>query len=745
MILLPAILSFAASSPLAQVQPPQFRLPHYPTPITRTYPINSTQVPPAVFTPPKSVKVGATAEEGWNFAIQDHVLADADGDLNTTDDQVVLNGNIFLNPFDINLTLGGATQIELSNTARMGLDVDVIGTYTETVSDLISIASVPLTVIPITDSLYVEPYLLLYLTLEGSVEGGFKVAMQREAQWDMGVTYDYGVFETYSDFPDLAEQPSSPQVSGNLGLNLSAAGYLATAYVPVLSGVPLVGPIISGKAELGLDVMPLQAPWWQLTGGFSAVSGWFDPYTGPSVGATLWGPNTTVLKHAQITNTGSGTGSNTRWAKVYEFNAGVSPQGGVSATDGSGDQLIVASKGLSDGYLMQIAEDGSTTWALETNRLIDDVAATPDGDYYLAVNGSTSGGGIIMKIDNSGSLIWEKALNGEIIELIGMEATADGGAVGVGTVWENGEDYIGAVKLDQDGKLLWARKYGDSYHEGARNVFELSGGDLMIAGSGAYEDAASSVKFSNAVAMRLDADGHVQWTRAIGTPGIDKINNATMTPSGMIMVGQVSGEENVAWACSVSTGGSLLWSRVYAGEERGATGSSRTGGDTPWDELNGIVALGEFNGGTLGQDGYVILGDTSIGADQDAWAIRLGELNGDKLMQWFRAFRGIDEDAFRIGLETSDGVMLIGHTQSWPATGGSNRMLIVHSTFEGGGRTDRDLGGNDIWEVAQSNHTVNVVSVDPSVIDSIVGLVAEDPLNPTVFTTVTPTETWIHE
>ena len=744
MILLPAILSAAAAVPAQLALQPPLPLPHIPAPITKTYPVNSKLVPPAAFAPPSSVKVGVTAEEGWNFAIQDHVLADADGDHDTTDDQVVLNGNIFLNPFDINLTLGGTSQIELSNTARMGLDVDVIGTYTETVSDLISIASVPLAVIPITDYLYIEPYLLVYLTVEGSVEAGFKVAMQREAQWDMGVTYDYGVFDSYSSFPDLAEQASMPQISGNLGLNLSAAGFLGTAYVPVLSGVPLAGPIISGKAELGLDVMPLQDPWWQLTGGFSAVTGWFDPYTGPSVGATLFGPSTTVLKQAEDSNTGSGSGSNTRWAKVYEFASGVTVQGGVAATDGSGDQLVVLSKGLSTGVIMQIAEDGSTTWMLETNRLIDDVAATADGDYYLAVNGSTSGGGIVMKLDSAGNLIWEQAINGEIIELIGIEATADGGAVAVGTVWEQGDNYIGAIKLDENGNLLWARKYGDSYNEGGRKVFELSNGDLMVAGSGTYANQSETVKWSNGVAMRLDADGHVQWTRAIGTPSVDTINSAAPTQSGMIMVGKVADEENVAWACNVTSAGSLAWSRVYAGEERG-TGFSRIGGDTPWDELNGIVALGEFNGGYEGQDGYVLLGDTSIGADQDAWAIRLGELNGDRLMQWFRAYRGVDEDAFKVGLETSDGVMLIGQTQSWPSSGGSNRLLIVHSTFEGGARTDRDYGGNEIWEVAQSNHTEDVVSVDPGIVDSTVGLVAEDPTNPTVFTSVSPTETWIHE
>ncbi len=745
MILLPAILSaVACPSPQSLHQP--LPLPHYPAPVTRTYPVDSKLVPPSKFSPPKTVKVAASEDGGWSFAIQDHVLADADGDLNTTNDQVIVNGNMFLRPFDIQLTLGGTTQVELSNTARMGLDLDVSGDYAASVSELISIASVPLVIIPITNNVYVEPFLLLYVTVDGSVEAGFKVAMQREAEWDMGVTYDQGVFDSYSDFPDLAEQPSIPQVSGNLGLELSAAGYLGTAYLPYLNGVPLIGPIISGKAELGLEVTPLQSPWWKLTGGFSAVSGWFDPYTGPSVGATLWGPNTTTLKEAQTTNTGSGTGSNTRWAKVYEFNAGVSVQGGVPASDGSGEQLIVGSMGLSDGFIMQVAEDGSTTWALETNRLIDDVATTPDGDYYLAVNGSTSGGGIVMKIDNTGSLIWEKALNGEIIELIGVEATADGGAVAVGTVWESGDDYIGAVKLDEDGNLLWARKYGHSYNEGGRNVFELPGGDLMVAGSGNYENLESTVKFSNAVAMRLDSDGHVVWTRAIGTPGIDKVNNAVGSPVGMIMVGTVADEDNAGWACYVSSAGSIVWSRIFAGEERGTYSSSRISGDTPWDALNGIVALGEFNGNASGNDGYVVLGDSSIGSDEDAWAFRFGELAGDGSLQWYRAIRGSDEDSFSCGLETSDGVMLIGATKSWPSTGGSPRLLVVHSTFEGGAAIDQTIsGGDDIWDIGQQAVTEEVIAVDPSIIDTTVGLVAENPLNATVFTPITPTETWIHK
>jgi hypothetical protein len=717
-------------------------------PAFQSFPVDASVVPPSAFQPPAGVSVAASSDGGWSFAFQDYSLYDHDGNASTLDDAVLLNGNVFLDPFDVDLVLGTSPKVDLSNTMTTRVALEITGRHAAGFRETIPLATVPLPLIPITGtSVEIEPVLLLFVTVSGSVEAGFRAGYQREASWRMGVQFDRGAISAYATPADLASQPSRPEVSGNLAVGAEVAAHAGTAFVPWVAGAPLVGPLVAGSVSLGLDVRPLASPWWELTAGFSAVYGRYDLVTGPTVSGTLFGPATVSLASAGGANTGSGTGAASRWAKTYSWSANASVQDLGPAADGSGDLLVVGALGLADGFLLQLDEQGTTSWAFEVDRLFDAVDVSPTGDSFLAANGSTTGGGRVMRLDDQGAEVWERVLNGLAgVEMIDVAATADGGVVACGSVNLGSAFHQLVVRLDASGALVWANTYGVSYNEGLRRVWEMPNGDLLLAGSGKWSDSLGQVANANGVALRLDANGAVLWSRALGTTGVDVVESACPAGDGLLLVGSVDGEENAAWAARLDGSGNLLWSRVLAGEERGGA-FDRIGGDTPWDGLRGAVALGgSVAGGDAGADGFLLLGDTSLGADADAWALRLGGLDASGALLWFRAYRGPEEDWMTAATPTaSGGALLAGATKSWPAVGGGTQLLLVHASAQGGGRTDRSLGGDDLWELAQQNDTAGVAAVPHGLVATPAALTADPPLFPATYTPVTPVESTISE
>jgi hypothetical protein len=703
-------------------------------------------VPASAIRTPAGVRVSALDGGGWGFAFQDYLLAEssrAGADANEDAAQVLLNGNIFVQPFDIDaeVELSPQVRVAFTNTVRTGLSVEIRGGYTASVSELIRVAEIPLPIIPIVPpEVEVEPYLLIYLQLSGRAEIGMRAGFEREAECVMGVEYLDGDISFSYDSPTQTGSPGMPQVSGQAGLTLEVACVAGTAFVPWIEGIPTIGPTICASASTTLDVAPLGDPWWSISAGYSILYGNYDLAFGPRINGTLYGPEESVILASTTINEGTGTGSLARWAKTLEFDGNSQVQGARIAAASEQSYLVFGTRGLTNGFLFQAEEDGTITWAQESNRLIEGVAVASAGGYFAVANSSTTGGGEVLRLDGDGNLDWARKVVGPTTELIDLCATTDGGVVASGVVLEEGEFYWALLKLDGSGELLWARRYGVSYNEGARRVWELESGELLVAGSNKWADGGGMLMNGNAFVARLEASGAVLWSRSVGTPRIDKINDAAPTPGaegGAVLVGQVGGEDNAAWALAVDGSGELLWSRVFAGEERGGA-NDRIGGDTPWDAFRGVISLG-------GERGYLLLGDTSIGADEDGWAVRLGSLRDDGALQWFRSFRGVQADNLQGGCVTAEGVLVAGTTESWPVADGTARVLLGYLSEEGSARIQRDLGGDDLFEFAQQGGTQSVVCVDDSVqAVAITELTIESTTTPTM-TPVMPIETEIYE
>jgi hypothetical protein len=110
------------------------------------------------------------------------------------------------------------------------------------------------------------PLLTVNVGLDGSAQVGFDVAVSQEAALSAGLVYDGGRWRPVHEFSnDFSFTP--PTVSANV----RARGYAGLRFAILVYGVG--GPYgqIDGALELDADIA--RVPWWELSGGLSAVVG----------------------------------------------------------------------------------------------------------------------------------------------------------------------------------------------------------------------------------------------------------------------------------------------------------------------------------------------------------------------------------------------------------------------------------------------------------------------------------------
>lgn len=150
-----------------------------------------------------------------------------------------------------------------------------------------------------------------------------------------------------------------------------------------------------------------------------------------------------------------------------------------------------------------------------------------DGDISEHKGSNSTGDILVIKLDASGNLLWEKTYGGKvddighrIIELadgglavIGQTASIDGD---VGN--PHGGDDFWLLMLDSDGNLLWEKTYGGSLQDVARSIEVTSDGGFLIGGLSASSDGDVSANNggNDFWIVKTDAAGNIQWAANYG-------------------------------------------------------------------------------------------------------------------------------------------------------------------------------------------------------------------------------------
>jgi hypothetical protein len=221
----------------------------------------------------KDKRFSTQAVDGFRVEVEDVVLYDHDGNLTTTNDQIVANGEILLEPsFDFSLVIENRKLEKLNftnttvETAKLEIKTEVTLVDLEEEVELAKYTFSPITVMVGYVPVVITPVLTVSVGLNGEVSVGITTHVTQEAKFTAGLSYDQGGWSPVSNYSnDFSFNPPSP-----LG-NATFKTYASQKLNLLLYGV--VGPYGEINAYLELNVDIHDEPWWKLYAGLEGNVG----------------------------------------------------------------------------------------------------------------------------------------------------------------------------------------------------------------------------------------------------------------------------------------------------------------------------------------------------------------------------------------------------------------------------------------------------------------------------------------
>ncbi len=146
----------------------------------------------------------------------------------------------------------------------------------------------------------------------------------------------------------------------------------------------------------------------------------------------------------------------------------------------------------------------------------------------------------VMKLDQNGKKIWART-SGQDAEdsLLGVTATVDGGIVAIGKTRSYGSEQtdLTVMKFDVKGKLIWHKIYGFKYYEYGNAVATTrDGGFILVGGTNTLGKGNHSV-----YVLALNKDGELIWSHVYGDERKDIAHGvARMSDGTVIVVGETN-------------------------------------------------------------------------------------------------------------------------------------------------------------------------------------------------------------
>ncbi|PQJ81018.1 hypothetical protein [Polaribacter porphyrae] len=235
----------------------------------------------------------------------------------------------------------------------------------------------------------------------------------------------------------------------------------------------------------------------------------------------------------------------------------------VTASGGQGNSKVANKHAGGDYWLIKIDINGNKLWSkyyggLFTDTLLD-IAETDNGNYILTGFSDSADTNIsnnlgtydywVVKVDNSGTLLWEKNFGGsEIDEAYAISKTPEDAFLIVGNSRSldkdisknNGSSDIWVIKIDVDGKLLWEKNFGGSSFEGAKKIIPFSNGGFLIVGSSrsADTDVTENKGNKDVWVIKINNEGTLEWQKSIGGSELEEANSIVEFQNGAIIVGE---------------------------------------------------------------------------------------------------------------------------------------------------------------------------------------------------------------
>lgn len=221
--------------------------------------------------------------------------------------------------------------------------------------------------------------------------------------------------------------------------------------------------------------------------------------------------------------------SQIKFYKIYTNNGYDFGQGVVQLEDSS--YVVTGSsssfqEGASQAYLLKVDSLGQYLWSKHYGGNESDggkrVLYKKDVGFFIAgyTNSIGNGGfdGYLVKTDESGNFLWEKAYGEEGWEKINDAVMlADTGIMMVGQTNSNtsGNDNFYIIRTNKEGDTLWTKNFGTSEYDFATSIRVLNDSICIIGGQMYNEDSL----LLKAYLMSIKINGEIQWTKYLGNNG----------------------------------------------------------------------------------------------------------------------------------------------------------------------------------------------------------------------------------
>jgi hypothetical protein len=318
-----------------------------------------------------------------------------------------------------------------------------------------------------------------------------------------------------------------------------------------------------------------------------------------------------------------------------------------------------------DYWIVKLDAAGAVAWERAYGGAGDDIpnamVQTLDGGYVLAGRTQSFGAGgwdfWILKVDASGGRVWQRTYGGKQDDMAySIVQTGNGALIVSGwtaSYGAGGFDYW-LLKLDASGSSLWQKAYGGTSADWPYASCLTSDEGVVVAGGSVSFGAGDN----DVWVLRLDASGNRVWQKAYGGPSDDRAFSVQQTPDGGYVVAGFTRSFGAGdmdfWVLRLDASGGLLWQRTYGGDATdwafgvhaaseggyvvvGRTDSFGLGDADAWilklDESGGVAWQRTFGGGALDyaysvretSDGSYLVGGVtgSHGGWYDAMVLKL--------------------------------------------------------------------------------------------------------------------------
>jgi hypothetical protein len=249
-----------------------------------------------------------------------------------------------------------------------------------------------------------------------------------------------------------------------------------------------------------------------------------------------------------------------------------------------------------------------------------------------------------------------------------VHTTSDGGFIIIGGTnsTPSGNWDIILIKTDADGTLEWNRSYGGSENESAASCQQTKDGGYIIFG----ETDNASVLHDDLWIIKTDLNGTEEWNKTFNlNDGCDAGSIEQTSDKGYIFTAQafLGPADSDVWLVKTDQFGIEIWSKTFG---------------------NGSAVEAGTEVHQTSDKGYIIIGNSRIGSDNDAWLIKINTSGG---MEWNSTF-GWGSYDFGYSLQaTSDGGYIIGGTAD-PSETLTYVAWLVKTNASGGEQWNNTFG-----------------------------------------------------